>query len=478
MQQNILSVHSEIGELKRLLVHSPDKGLGKVIPSKAQDWLFEDIVHLKSIRENEYDYYTKLLLYFLDPEKMKPGMAFIDDPKNDRAFYKPGRPHFHASEKVLELEWLLASILNDVDIKNQLIAAVAAIEGCSYQLQEDLKKYTPAKLASTFLSGVDSQNELLFPPIPNFIFTRDIGIVIKDHLVLNKPAKLARKREALFAKYLFHYHPLFKNSASNIIELSQKDPIALLNEKENEEKVTLEGGDIMMISPQHVIIGVSERTSMSAAIQLTEILFSKALVDKISIVKIPKKRDYMHIDTIFTQVKKDTWVILGNFSKEGLQDKENNQVSQYFKSSQKESVTIWKFERAKQNSPTIINDLEQLLDEISKEDFGCKNGAQFIYSGNNEFPYNAREQWTDSCNLLALKEGVVLGYDRNDKTVEAFKNKGFEVVHVKELLIDFEKGIKSPSTIQNTIILMPSAELSRARGGFHCMSMPIERKAI
>ena len=140
MQQNILSVHSEIGELKRLLVHSPDKGLGKVIPSKAQDWLFEDIVHLKSIRENEYDYYTKLLLYFLDPEKMKPGMAFIDDPKNDRAFYKPGRPHFHASEKVLELEWLLASILNDVDIKNQLIAAVAAIEGCSYQLQEDLKK--------------------------------------------------------------------------------------------------------------------------------------------------------------------------------------------------------------------------------------------------------------------------------------------------------------------------------------------------
>jgi arginine deiminase len=217
---------------------------------------------------------------------------------------------------------------------------------------------------------------------------------------------------------------------------------------------------------------------MSAAIQLTEILFSKALVDKISIVKIPKKRDYMHIDTIFTQVKKDTWVILGNFSKEGLQDKKNNQVSQYFKSTQKESVTIWKFERAKQNSPTIINDLEQLLDEISKEDFGCQNGAQFIYSGNNEFPYNAREQWTDSCNVLALKEGVVLGYDRNDKTVEAFKNKGFEAVNIKDLLMDFEKGIKSPSTIQNTIILMPSSELSRARGGFHCMSMPIERKAI
>ena len=478
MQQNILYVHSEIGELKRLLVHSPDKGLGKVIPSKAQDWLFEDIVHLKSIRQNEYDYYTKLLLYFLDPEKIKNNIADIDDPKNDRAFYKPGHANFHASEKVLEIEWLLASILKDAELKHQLIAAVAAIEGCSYDLQEALKKYSPAELASTFLSGVAINNELVFPPIPNFIFTRDIGIVIKNHLILNKPAKVARKREALFATYLFHHHPFFKSSSQFIIELSQKDPITLLNEKDNDSKVTLEGGDIMMIAPQHVIIGVSERTSMSAAIQLTEILFSKALVEKISIVKIPKKRDYMHIDTIFTQVKKDTWVILGNFSKDSKQDDEHNQISNYFKNTNKETVTIWKFERSHQNNPTIINDLEALLNDISIEDFGCKNGATFIYSGNNEFPYNAREQWTDSCNLLALREGVVLGYDRNDKTVEAFKDKGFSIVHVKDLLNDFENGKNHPSNLINTLILMPSAELSRARGGFHCMSMPLERNSI
>jgi arginine deiminase len=217
---------------------------------------------------------------------------------------------------------------------------------------------------------------------------------------------------------------------------------------------------------------------MSAAIQLTEILFSKALVEKISIVKIPKKRDYMHIDTIFTQVKKDTWVILGNFSKDSKQDDEHNQISNYFKNTNKETVTIWKFERSHQNNPTIINDLEALLNDISIEDFGCKNGATFIYSGNNEFPYNAREQWTDSCNLLALREGVVLGYDRNDKTVEAFKDKGFSIVHVKDLLNDFENGKNHPSNLINTLILMPSAELSRARGGFHCMSMPLERNSI
>ncbi len=76
--EHTLRVTSEIGTLKRLLVHSPDSGLGKVVPSKAQDWLFEDIVHLDTIRKDEYDYYTKLLLYFLDPQKIKGKLAEID----------------------------------------------------------------------------------------------------------------------------------------------------------------------------------------------------------------------------------------------------------------------------------------------------------------------------------------------------------------------------------------------------------------
>jgi arginine deiminase len=101
--------------------------------------------------------------------------------------------------------------------------------------------------------------------------------------------------------------------------------------------------------------------------------------------------------------------------------------------------------------------------------------VKFIYSGNNEFPYGAREQWTDSCNLLAIKEGVVIGYDRNDKTLEAFKNAGFEAVKMEDLLQDFENGIKNPETMTDTFIMLPSAELSRARGGSHCMSMPILR---
>lgn len=87
---SLFNITSETGVLRKLLVHSPDNGLGKVVPSKAQDWLFEDIVHLETIRRDEYDYYIKLLLYFLDPEKIKGKLKEIDDPASNRVFISPG----------------------------------------------------------------------------------------------------------------------------------------------------------------------------------------------------------------------------------------------------------------------------------------------------------------------------------------------------------------------------------------------------
>src|SRR5439155_18526560 len=100
--KNEIYVTSEIGTLRRLLVHSPDSGLGKVVPSKAQDWLFEDIVHLDTMRRKEYDYYTKILLYFLDPKKIRGSLHGIDAPENNRDFYKPEKEAFFKSDKVVE----------------------------------------------------------------------------------------------------------------------------------------------------------------------------------------------------------------------------------------------------------------------------------------------------------------------------------------------------------------------------------------
>ena len=472
-------VSSETSRLRRVLVHSPDSGLGKVVPSKAQDWLFEDIVHLDTIRRKEYDYYIKLLLYFLDESKIKGRLAEIDAPEHCRNFFKPDHPDFHNSQRVIELQVLLADILADSAIKSQLTASVCAIEACSYEVQRELMGYAPAKLAQVFFSGTPDDRQMIFPPIPNFIFTRDIGIVINDHILLNKPMKEARKREALIAKYIFYHHPIFAAYHDKVIELTDTQHHFLLPNEANPGRVTLEGGDVMVVSPNHVLIGVSERTSREAAAQAVRRLFERGVVSKATIVKIPHKRDYMHIDTVFTQVKRNVWVMLGDFSSRRIAGSQTDVVHRVLniQSHNAEDLDIWQFEKADLSNPRRFESLEALLADISVEDLGCqREDVRIVMSGNDEFPYDAREQWTDSCNLLAVQEGVVLGYDRNDKTTEAFRSIGFDVVHVADLLDDLESGKVDAGALTDTLVLMPSAELSRARGGFHCMSMPLWRE--
>lgn len=471
-----LDVTSEIGNLRALLIHSPDNGLGKVVPSKAQDWLFEDIVHLDTIRKKEYDYYVKLLMYFLDPGKIKGKLAQIDDPENKRIFFKPDNAGFHASDKVIEIQTLLKDILEEPDIRKKLVASVCAIESCNYRMQLKLIDTEPVELAKIIISGSLNKNEMIFAPIPNLIFSRDIGIAVNNYMLLNKPAKKARSRETLLARYIFFNHPLFAAYRDNILEIPDTVQHFLRPGEDNEAKTTLEGGDVMMVSPQHLLIGCSERTSISGANEAIKLLFKNDVVKKITIVKIPHKRDYMHIDTVFTQVKRNVWVLLRSLSITEAPLEDQEPIAWFAEKKNKDKPEIVQFT---QNEKTRTFDcLEDLLTDISENDLKSTEKTKFIYSGNDTFPYDAREQWTDSCNLLAVKEGVVLGYDRNDKTVDAFKENGFDIIKVADLLQKFEVGEVEPQTMKNTLILMPSSELSRARGGFHCMSMPILRDAI
>ena len=189
-----------------------------------------------------------------------------------------------------------------------------------------LLSYDNIELAKTFISGSNIQKSLLFAPIPNFIFTRDIGITIKNYVLLNKPAKKARTREALLAKYIFFNHSYFSAYKENIIELSDSHFNFLLPKEDDDKKITLEGGDIMVVSDNHLLVGISERTSSEAAAKITGTMFEKGIMDKVTIIRIPKKRDYMHIDTVFTQVKKNVWVMLGNFSRKAVMHEDVNAV--------------------------------------------------------------------------------------------------------------------------------------------------------
>ncbi|RXK85606.1 arginine deiminase family protein [Filimonas effusa] len=500
--QSSYFIDSELGTLRKLLIHSPDGGIGKIIPSTFQDNLYDDIVHLKSMQK-EYNHYVKLLLYFLDPEKITYINSFSSDDEKQANCFIPGKKEYFNSDKVLEAQNLLEEIVGDERVKLRLIAAVCSYEESSFAIQQKLEAIQDAGLlAKILITGIlpatesgNEEDQYIFPPIPNFIFTRDIGIMIKDHLLLSRMATSARKRESLITKFLALYY-FFHEQPGKIIEIIEESDFFLYEEQERRQRIiTIEGGDIMMVHQRHIIVGCSERTSSNAVNEIIHTLFSREElgIEKISVVKIPKKRAQMHIDTIFTQVRRNVWVMYGRYS-ERIMEAENNIKQSYLnvlahktdlhKEPEPEILQFYKkasdpYQRNKDYSvPTNPTGIESLLIQISVEDFGvAPQDVRIIYSGGNDFPHDDREQWTDSCNVVALKEGVVIGYDRNDKTSEAFRKAGFDVITTREAFDRFEKGI-SPHSLENTLILLPSAELSRARGGSHCMSMPLLRDKL
>lgn len=416
---NKVNVSSEIGQLRRVIIHRPDEGISRISPKRSEELLFDDIVYLPKMQE-EHDVFTDTLRAFL------------------------------GKDNVLETAELLEEALAfDDESKLEMVGKIVDYEELPSTYKQLLLGLPNDELTKVLITGYyATEDHFLFDPIPNFIFTRDIAVTVNDHVIITKPAKVARFRENFLTRFIVWAHPIFRKlrDEGRIINLNRVDEFP---PSKRGEMVSIEGGDVMILNEDYLLIGCSERTTSYAIKSLKDVLLRKGVIKNVVQVNIPNDRSFMHIDTVFTQINHNHIVAYKPIVLDGL--------GSY--------VEVFSKGGMQRQYPTV-------QDFIRRE---INPNMEFILSGGGESPYQEREQWTDGCNLVAIKPGVALTYDRNPKTEEAFSNAGYRVVHARELLVAFKDGILKPSEIQDTIIMLPSNELSRARGGSHCMTCPIER---
>lgn len=413
MEKRVLS---DIAQLRQVIMHRPDAGIEQVSPGNFEQLLYDDVVYLDHMQQ-EHDLFTACI------------RAFIGE------------------EGVLDVQDLLCDVLQDAGHREELLSILGQLNGDIARYQPRLNELPADLLTQTLITGID-EGKSVFTPVPNLIYTRDTGVMVGDHVLTCHHRRRPRKRETVFTWFITHYHPRFRESVKGYIDLSE-GTADLRSFVQQDDYLSIEGGDIMMLAADHLVLTLSDRSNKQTVKQVIAQLFEKAVVSKCTVIKIPAEHTYMHLDTVMTQVNHKDFVLLEQVMLNEAQTK------------------VWHYEGTLSNAsvyPTVREFLREHLGDV-----------RLIPCGGGDFVSAQREQWTAGCNFTALKPGVIFSYDRNKRTREALLRHGYTEMTATEAIRQVQAGSLSLDSLENTIISIPSGELARGGGGPHCLTFPVAR---
>lgn len=378
-------VHSEVGKLRKVLVHRPGLELSRLTPSNCEDLLFDDVLWVKQARIEHNE--------------------FVDAMR-------------HRGVDVLFVRQLLEETIADPKTKCWLLERKITEDqvgvGLVNELRNVLMEMDAATLSNHLIGGM-SRNELPFPPLgvlaeilgqndfvlaplPNHLFTRDTTCWIYGGITLNAMHWPARRQETLNLAAIYRFHPAFKD---------QSFPVWWGDVDRDHGLATVEGGDVMVVGNRTVLIGVSERTTPQAVGQIARAVFQGGAADRVIACQLPRERSFMHLDTVFTQCDRDLITVYAEVT---------------------DGIRCFTLRPGDDVNPIVVEPEEQPFEKVLANALGVKK-LRVIPTGGDAYEAE-REQWDDGNNVVAIEPGVVVAYDRNVDTNTALRKAGIEVITV------------------------------------------------
>ncbi len=411
-----ININSEIGKLNGVVVHIPGAEVEKMTPENAQRALYSDILNL-SVALPEYEGFLGILKKYT---------------------------------RVFEVKELLTETLVNGIAKKELLSKICRFanikkRGCDYLMS------LPAKeLAEGLIEGIDKSIESLTEylsdekywvhPLPNLFFTRDASFSIHDQVMISTMASKVRQNESFIMEAIFTHHPAFVNRTQNLVEEFDHSGLA-----------SIEGGDVLVIRDDVLVVGNGARSSTQGIDTLLEYFKALPGVQHIIVQGLPDKPEsFIHMDMTFTMLDVDKAMVY----KPLIMDSHRHMTVH---------ITIDGNKVSFSEERTVLHSLRKLGIDLEP-----------VYCGGEDQTYMEREQWHSGANFFALQPGHVIGYEKNSRTVESMSKAGFEILTAKEVLT----GEKNPFDYKKVMIAIKGNELSRGGGGARCMTMPVNREDV